>query len=356
MDFEFSDEQKQFMAEVMEDPKALRWLAKFRPEGVEGFFASYWVFRMCWINFGQFQIHHRNSQLTQHIEEAEKVLYFIQQKKLFDLQCLWRAETVLVPEVRFGAEFAVLALDIQTLDFLPPITDEEFGILKDFLETAEWDWGKATCEGWQNHWMFIIDQKAYPEKGFPKFYSYFDERKGEESVWTMLPDLRAPKEARYSDAANEYCDSKDDDAEADADPRPHLMDNIDSIGEFAKLYEDRFTNDCREAMEWSAENRDQALELALQELKDSKERLPIQAHDDWRIAVMRTADVLKRRRISAALDHAYDNYKFRIQNNIGFAPSERTMEENLLIQRTEKWGEIILVGREYLGEPKNFEF
>ncbi len=354
MNDELPDRIVQFLTEVLDDANALRWLSKFDAETVKPFLTSYYFFRTCWINFGEVHLQSKEKYVTAHLEEAETALEMILQKKLFDLQCQWRAEVLQLPGVTHSMQFIKLGFDVQHVEFVPPITAEEFEILKGWLQNPDAGIDAPSDEGWQDYNKFAIDRQAQKASDFPAFFKYVDAQLGRTSLWDTLENIRGGKEFHYFDERMQQDLAA---AAAESATRlPSLFERDTYLSEFANVFEDRITNDRRIAMEQSAEVSERSLMDALNLLKETKTPIPIEANDDWRQAVIATASKLQRERLLNALDVAWENYQFRQQNHIALSEREPSPIDRLRLKQHETYGTYILEGREILGEPKDFNF
>ncbi|HEX7413046.1 MAG TPA: hypothetical protein VF411_03290, partial [Bacteroidia bacterium] len=68
------------------------------------------------------------------LDESEERLKWIQQKKLFNLQCLWRAGKIQLEGVETTYDILQWENNLYNCPFLPPITEEEVELLVRFLK------------------------------------------------------------------------------------------------------------------------------------------------------------------------------------------------------------------------------
>ncbi|NJO68994.1 MAG: hypothetical protein HC830_06620 [Bacteroidetes bacterium] len=73
-------------------------------------------------------------------ENAEKLIKIILQKKLFNLQLLWRAEQIQIKEISFSSEFRFWAEHISDCPFIPPVTQQELEVMKKFYGIENYDY------------------------------------------------------------------------------------------------------------------------------------------------------------------------------------------------------------------------
>jgi hypothetical protein len=364
MKTEYSPEQRSFIEKCRSNPAIEAWLGNYHPDTVETFLAKYHENRERWLSTGDYWRKQKQEWLTIAMSRAETTLFYIQQKKLWDLQCLWRAESESVPGVQHSGDFVAMEEKIATLDFLPPITQEELELLKDWLMDRKWSRRLYPELGWQDYRFYISRGRESEMGGLPKYYGYVDERMKKVPLWKVLPDKRGPKEDHYiyhGRKAHYEATHKPQAAEPEVekkimDMRPRLYEYSEETAQFAKQFDDHHVNECREAYESEgSHNQDHELKFALEELENAGEPVAMEAHPDWREAIKIAAWKFERMRLVAALDVAYENYCFRRQMGIAYAEPEKKRYGGSVTD-PEGVGMEILKGREALGEPQDFNF
>ncbi len=359
MDSHFSPEVQKFIDQSLDDPAILKWLAKFDQEGIPDFLASYHRQRQQWLHVGAHERKKKHEWLTIDMERAEKVLFFIQQKKLFDLQCLWRAEQEQVPGIRHAADFLDLEENIRAIDMLSPITAEELQILKGWLTDYHLSQRLYPYDGWQYYNRYIRQNQERGHDAVPSLYKYMDLHTKTISLWKILPDIRGQKEEKYMRAAvqERIRNSKSQSLLKPVEHRPMLYGSEEYYGEFAKAFEDHNLNECREAYDQTSfHHEDHALTAAIETLENALEPVAMEPHADWRAAIKYTAWKYERKRLLPSLDVAFENYCFRLQMGIGLAPMELHRGPHHFASDQEVWAQEILDGRKALGEPLDFDF
>lgn len=102
-------EEAQFLKSVKEELRTeerfVNYFKDFDPESVASFIESYAHDRYMWMRHGPMYKEINDKEDTKWINKACEHLGFIQQKKLFDAQCLWRAEKVKFEEVDVCYDF-----------------------------------------------------------------------------------------------------------------------------------------------------------------------------------------------------------------------------------------------------------
>ena len=148
---------------------------------------------------------HEEEQLKFYNAE-EEALWEIQQKKLFNYQCLWRAERVVTEHVETEMDFNYWSRNIKNCAFIKPISDEEFNMYKDYYETKEVDDFDETFKyiDWQDYHTYKEEAKGDEETiSYPEWYEYYDMREGTNALM-LLPDIRGEKEGFYLDLLHEH--------------------------------------------------------------------------------------------------------------------------------------------------------
>ncbi len=357
----FSDAERQFVEQSLENPAIAAWLSNFAPETTSRFLLQYFRHRAHWLHVGAHELRRKHDWLTTYMVRAEKALFFIQQKKLFDLQCLWRAEQAEVPGVLHSAAFLDLEENIRSLDFLSPITADELQLLKDWLMDYKASQNMYPIEGWQHYDRFVHNNRE--QWCLPSLYRYMNLKTNTASLWRVLPDTRGQKEEVYSRASRQarYPKKDDDRAEgeptAPIDPRPRLYGDDREYAKFATAFEDHRTNEYRQAYEdMRVIGDDHELDMAIETLQHAEGPVAMEAHENWSDAIIYAAWKYERKQLMACLDVAYENYCFRLQMGIGFAKEADDEPNGQQMSESESWANEILDGRELLGEPRDFDF
>ena len=365
----------QVAEDVLHNPRYDAFFAPYRPEIRAQFVRDYVTRRHLWSQYGDFYGRHLAGQLTQFEQEAYVRLWDIQQKKLFDLQCEWRAELVTVPGVNTSADFETLSSRIENCAVIPPITPAELDMYLDWVRQADYEEDLQDRWGGRFSWQRYKDVKGQldPESDeadeddfmfeeVSEWYEFHNQRTGNGRL-LRLPDLRGPKEERYLDAWRARSKAK---READApaapmappDPRPTYLGHKETLqlfGTFAQQFESAALNrqrDTYEAANPPSTWEDEELERVLRFLQDIDEPVPIAAGDDWRLALRQASYSFRQRKLLDSLPLAYEAYCQRQEWGIAQpACSEREPHS-----MATWYNKAILKGRKALGEPKDFNF
>lgn len=363
--------QEEITADLRANPRYQPFFEGQRPEWVADFIREYSQAKYMALRFGDFHERQLTDRLTRFEQEAYERLWDIQQKKLFDLQCRWRAGQVEVPGVQLTCDFWELSGRIENCGVLPPITPDEVALYCAFLaQVDDYDEMVDLIDCDDVKWYDYEDFKANAEdpdgeagEELPAWYDFHNDRTGAGSL-LLLPDVRGSRERYYRDVYRAHR-SKAYAAQTAAtpppphDPRPIWVrwdERPTVFRQFARQYEssrfmallDAHLTDAALRREDEADGAEAAIEV-LRELGEPVAMLP---HPDWREALRLTAGAARRDRVLALLPAVYEAYQLReavgIQHPGGDGLDARALTE---IPRTQ-----ILKARALLGEPENFDF
>lgn len=359
--------EEQFYADLKADPKVLEYLQQFRyyPRNES--------------DFDKFLRDHAHAKrivldaAEAYIEIVEAVpelgypdqcaacLDAIQHKKLFDLECRWRANEIRLPGVDICWDFRYWGYNIRHCTFLPPVIETEVKLMQEFLATDEGaDWVRYEKPGYLRR-MADYDS-IHSERDllgrpveYPQWFAFWDDYFGSSPL--HLPDLRTPLEEHYQQAAFEEPAAPAPVVSPTADDRPFLHFYWSGSGaEFTKVIEDPYFKSLMSAhFEWLEQQQEargdyEPVEDARMLLK-LRNPVPMPAHDDWREALhwchLRTVA----RDIAAELETAFKEYQFYRQT--GLQTGEIYTKWDKMIAEMKQQ---ILDGREACGEPRDFNF
>ncbi len=343
---------------------------------------------------------HKQTIDLQFHQKAEEMLWHIQQKKLFDLQCLWRAEQVELKGVKICFDFRYWSDDIKRCPFIDPITEEDAELLHSYVSSLSFEKSMLGYD-WQDYERYATDHKGDPEGlSMPEWYHYYNMRKGTESLM-LLPDIRGEKDEKYRMKAIQYrlennlpvwsrsdISKRQEDEEPkptekeledEDDPAPRPTEKIIELGdtrpflgrsrnkeftEFINLFEDDHLKSVHALRERLAHRERQEhlfdnleLQEAMNMLDFAGDEYPIEAYHSWRDAVINLATKYEREHIAKAIPLVYEQYKFRIENSI--APFISKIEKKNITsskKRKEDERELILAGRILLNQSPDFNY
>lgn len=359
-------------ARLAADPRVQQWLKQFHGDSAR-LLAWYAEEKASHLVHGPGWLEAEQERAAGAYQEAYERFWQIQQKKLFNLQCQWRAGQVEVPGVTDGREFEAWGKRIHRCPVLEPVTAEEVALYQRYLHSEDChdlEPGLIGTTGWQHYrefrqwWLLedrgsgspghdmiragIPDDLASPLGDlfnmfyrYPDWYAYFDLYQGTASL-LRLPDLRGPASEREDDEDGE---AEPADALVAVLPAPEpvpapaappaaeiVAEDGPAAAELAylspydlpltetliKRFESPELLRFMRAMEHDEKEPDLTDQVreTYNYLADIYEPVPIEAGPDWRQCLIDAYVNYQRRVVSAALEAVYDDYCLREQAGI----------------------------------------
>lgn len=360
----------EFKEELRKNEKFMKFLEKTYPFARERFLDEYAQNKVNCIEWGPSHKKWLEQDDLKWIDNATQRLGEILQKKLFDMQCLWRAEKIKIPEIKLTNDFVFWEDNIFNCHFIEPVTQSEVDMYIQYLQSSNFEHSQGFLSRWQDYREL---KKAYNDSSqfrtFPDWYEFHNGRTGL-SAYMLLPDIRGEKEEFYLDLWRNENRKKAEEAGrkaeeeknnpqpitsslADTDARPPLQYHKKGwMTWFINTFEDKETQDVykRYGGERAFDDYDEFLENDLDTLAKAGKPVPVNAWFDWKEAIHRAADKYSREKIAEALPDAYEQYKLKVEMGIDVP------EENPLAALFNWYPAAILRGRELNGEPRNFNF
>ena len=355
---------RELVAELRQNEYIQKLVEGYHPMCLQNIIDDYAQKKLYWMEWGE-----QSKDWVRHvdeewIEDAHARLEEIQQKKLFDLQCRWRAETITLPKIRVSDDFEKWSKNILNCPFLSPITPEEMAMYEQYIRSNNFE-ERTFKEDWQNYDEIkeaYQDENSYCE--VPEWYDFHNSCTGA-STFLLLPDIRGQKEGFYITLVREsdkrLIEQKSKTVstpQAPAETRPFLkyhennflawfvktFDDAETQELFSKSWDNIYKNNNDDDGEW------EDWETMVTELNSAEKPFPMQPWHDWRDALRRTHLEFKKEMLLLAMPIAYEQYLTTIELGLGFAqPDEDPFEDNW-------YADMILEGRVLNKEPKNFKF
>lgn len=372
------DEIKQ---DLLTNPRYTALFAPYHPEAVARFATNYARCKFQWQWRGPQAEFAQTEALSQLSEAAYCRLWDIQRKKLFDLQCRWRAGQSTMPGLNCTYDFGAYDAAIENCPVLPPISADELALYCDFVRQADYfdddvlDAHRKDDGGLPRDWqdydglrLFAREEAAdLPDDERraddpPAWYEFYNLRTGHARL-LALPDLRGPLEQPYIQAyyANRHAEHAAKPATPPpADGRPtYLSVAQDEALEHALLHQFEAPKLRRQRAAYLAEQAheaaDEQVEADFAYLKalSPDEAVPVEATADWRVALRRAVVETRRYQLLAHLPQVYEAYLLREAQGISHPEAEEPLWRD-----TYNCGmsECLLDGRELLGQPRDFDF
>jgi hypothetical protein len=348
--------------ELSEKTAIQEYLKKFSDTSVANFIDSFASYKSMWLQFGDMYAEQREDNSIKWVIRASEHLKYILQKKMFDMQCLWRAEKIEIDGVALCYDFQVWEKDILNCPFLEPVTEDDIALYSEYLLSSN--------SGEEEHLFFYESWQEFDEiveayktdnsnRYFPDWYDFYNNRRGKGS-YMNLPNIRGEKEEFYMDLARNYNQKKNE--TNNALPAPVIQAEFLSYYDkkqrdwFVKTFETKEVQQQYEAFEWHARNDDirEDIEISLCTLYSAEEPVIMEAGLDWAEAIKKTAKKYTCRKIAEALPEAWEQYMMNIQMNIAFPTKTDGHKTEDYIRNMYKEG--IILGRKLNGETEDLNF
>ncbi len=295
---------------------------------------------------------------------ARQALEAIQQKKLFNLQCQWRAESVQLPFVQISYDFEIIGRNqIMECPFLPPVSWDEVELFIQYLESSDSD-DLNLCDMY--HWQEYEDMKEEDETGefsiTPSWYEFYDSRRGT-GYLLRLPNVRGIKEDAYMEKAREL-------KRASAPPyvpNPEMdkpYPSYEAKMDFARCFE---TQEIAEIIishikTYKHNSNHEVLDEDYEYLKTIPETIPFVPHNDWRESLRLTVQSYRNFKTAEALPRVWRHYSKKFGNDPDAYVRKRIASADFDLSAMDDVGirkmllDFVLKGRELMGEPMDFDY
>jgi hypothetical protein len=361
---DLSEAHDRIIREVDEDlrsnPRYNLFWEKLKPDEKENFIEVYQQWKAQYLVYGKWC----KDQMPSFIDKAKKLavefLEEILQKKLYDLELLWRAEKMEIPGIEITDDFTYWELNIDNCPFLEPITDEEYGAMLDFIKLYVRFNLDLSTSGWRSTLMSFCSEKnedddnddEYGDEDYEPFLrwpSFYNQRFRIPDYKKFLKDIREAKETAYHPIQETSSTTIKD----PQDLRGAFADTFEMEKLFIKQFENKHFQALREAYEnfneWTDTNAN--YEDALDVLRIFPRNIPVEENDNWEMGLVEAADKLWKAELFRAMDQTYREYKKTGKLNL---PESRILEYIKQCNIEEK--EFIIKTRIERGEPGDLNF
>ena len=362
----------QYVQEIKDNAAAQEYFSGFSPESVNSFTEQYALQKAEWMTEDNEYASWNSRQQLNWETEAFKRLEEIQQKKLFDLQCQWRAEKIELEDTLITMDFSYWESTIMNCPFLPPITEEELNLYLQYLQSNNYEEEQDLFAPWQDYTGIKEAYETENEnRNFPEWYDFYNGRKGT-GIYMLLPDIHGPKEKRYRelyDAEFKKIIKASQEAKKAEDPRPIFLNyphnqipfivatfEDKKTQEYYKLFgdnEDEWNEYMDEDDEDEYEEQEYVnIETVFHDLERAPDIIPVKAGTDFREALEQAWKAYSVIKIAEAIPRTYEQYMLHIESGLSF--TIEYYESKLSVR--DWWRNNILRGRELNGDPRDFNF
>lgn len=343
--------KKMWRKEIESNMAIQNYFEAYIPSSIGGFVDSYLHQKYQAYKYKTFCSEQLEKLRTKWIDEANEHLEPILQKKLFDLQCLWRAEEIKLEGVDIVFDFTVWQNDIFNCPFIE-INQYDIDLYQEFLTSGQADRYCSSFYEWQDYDSFKNEDEGMD---MPEWYDFHNLRTGNNRL-LMLGDVRGKKEDFYITVFHNDKRAKEKPITYDHDPRPYLHSYHDeTLHFFVDTFEDAETKkniqNYKEYFKFNSDDRN--LDEVLMYMDEVEENIPIESHYDYREALVKAYDKYFTGKVAEHLPLAFEQYLFTKNMKL-----ERLKDDDhkFYLDLKSSYYNKILKGRELNGEPRDLNF
>lgn len=349
-----------FISEIKQSDIYAEYFGEYDPNSVDVFISHYVEKKINLIEESEYLLKIREqSEEEGFLQSAREVINYILQKKLFNIQLQWRANTLNINGIRNSFDFDFWEKNIEYCPFVPPVTTQELDVMKRFLRKNYFS-GFKDWMFWQFYGYLVERDENGVYPNMPDWYDYYDEVMGT-GFLLQMPDIRGEKEEFYIETAKAADKKKIKDLNTNKPPvAPHGTEILD----FARVYEkDPCFLELFRIWEKDIypENPDKTYdsfktECAVKILSNANRPVIIEGGMVWHKAIIHCAERYITDRVLEVLDTVYDEYVTVSRLGIAKRFTAEDIEKEYDKSMFQRYSEMILKGRELCGEPRNFDF
>ncbi|MEO5572050.1 MAG: tetratricopeptide repeat protein [Bacteroidia bacterium] len=364
---------KDFEDDLQNNALYKEYFAKYSPESVTHFIHLYARHKEMLVSSGDAYMKEKEEREEEYLlKDANNIFDLILQKKLFNMQLLWRAEQLTIPQVQISYDFEMWSqTDYGTYTecpFIDEVTSEDIQVMKQFLADSNFsDSTKWWMHGWQDYKELTQRFGDDDMEFMPEWYEFYDSRMGTGSLLT-LPDLRGDKEENYKNMYRDWKNKQPNDPlPPPADQPLYISDifpNDNEYSAFMNVFENNYLNllqkrHCEEFEYPDKYYPKDRLEDAILELEHAKVPVYVEGGMLWHEAIILAARKYKNNLMAEKLDEVYHDYLMKRELLSGIPVSngpDGSAGGTLRDLNRATFAEQILKGRELNGEPRDFNF
>lgn len=359
--------------DLTNNPKYLPFFNQYTDHHRKSFIEWYANKRLLCKKYGPMYLKQKEEKHLQHIQKAYKCLSEICQKKIFDKQCLWKAEQIKLPQIEISEDFRVWEEYPMCCPFIEPITPDDVALYKKYIlsdEYVETDYyyGWQDYDGIKSTFDSNKDDEEDEQELFfdidciPPWYEFHDFHKGTQPL--LLPNIRGEKEEFYKDLViekerkeREEKEKKNPPKPIPNDPRPPLyIGEEQNVYKFMAMFEDPEILEAAKAMNEDIDlSDDYEFEQACSYLYSTAPDYVITNQGNWRDLIIEAAQTHQRHEVANMLEAAYEEYLFKLEMGLLVLPADYKKDTHRFVL-PEMNKKMILEGRILNGEEPNLDF
>jgi hypothetical protein len=330
--------KESILEELKNNPKVKKYVEPYDEESVNSFLTHYASTKEMLLQYNELYRKSHSADVEYYRNAAEDFYWQIAQKKLFNQQCLWRAQRIDLP-IEVTYEFTYWERNIQSCPFIEPVTETEMNCMIAYLEQATYDTVDDYLDNWQDY-EYFRDEETGMGMGddYPEWYSWYDATLGPSDLM-LLPDIRGAYEEKCTSVV---FDARNKDRNyPPSDRKPYL--SYSQMEDFIKKVEPyKIGNYYQLYLEWRdkgdrVEEMEREIELMLAETEEVW--VPEGKFPD---AIFQAAYLLKVKKVKKLLPLIHQEHMDRLEMGISY----ELTDDNLI----EVWKQNLREGKKMLGE------
>ncbi|MBI5217214.1 MAG: hypothetical protein HY960_15785 [Ignavibacteriae bacterium] len=353
--------EAQYLEELKANQQVQEYLKEYHETSIKSFLETYAHRKSMYVFWGRKHKDFRERSASRFYDEAYDCFWSIQQKKLFNLQCQWRADQITLEGIEISADFDILEFEIERVPFLEPVSEEDMDLYLQFLETIDEGNEFDDYAEWQDYDQFK-DELENDEEGstYPDWYDFYDMRRGTSS-FLSLPDIRGKKEEFYRHLYFEEQKRIAIENGTYKEPTPYVPYHpVPYSNEFLRAFIKKFEKPefqdylFHYIKEDEKEYLDEQYEDAVMILDDAEEDVPIEYNDNWKKGVIAASKRYRNEELKKNIVQVFRDYQFRMSTGIQHPKTNEG--ENHRIEYSKRIKDQIIKGRILNGEPGDLNF
>lgn len=248
----------------------------------------------------------------------------IQHKKLFDLQCLWRADQIELKDIEISNEFIMWNYDIMRCPLIEPLSKADVALYKEFLRSDEIDIEYAR---WYSQHYDQVKRDFFDEEDEPlpfiQYMKFHNERTG--NNYLLLPDHVGEREKAYMKMHHrkiEFEGTRPKFKSEKTDEERKLTRNMDdTMAKFVHTYESKevqFAHDNFKAFLKDKRTSEdlEPMDQMIYKLWIGNSTVPFDSSVSWRKAIYKAYRKHMCTMLEPYLDLAFEEYKLKEQTGL----------------------------------------
>lgn len=364
----FKDLEQQFYEEIITSKVAQEYFSQYNSNVIDSFIKSYVSKKVhlvqCYEYYERLYLEKETTDLN-YQKKAENLLMAILQKKLFNLQLLWRAGKMDIDGIDMSYDFQFWGKYISSCPFIMQIAENEVEMIKEYLlldnDVDQFD--RYSSISWQDYDRIMAKDKRGLPLEMPDWYEFYDIRMGSGKL-LILPNYKGAKEEFYLNLNHEEIRKKNPPkTNYQIDPKPIICGYGKDLIDFSRYFEsDKYFIELFRYYDFyeEKENRDpnfDDINEAIELLFTSDRPVYFSNQLNWDKAIIDSAKRYSNTRIVESIDFVYEEYLMMKELGISKYKSKEKIKETYdkdMIVRL--YRESILRGRVLNGEPADFNY